>query len=377
MNKFKEFDYIQTPNDWKHEMLSQPHKTKVFYMNKLVITGLIMILCFSSFTVIYAYNEEFRSWIYQQFQIKSVEPIYKIDKQCTFINSFLYYYHESNNEQVIDNIFVLQNGKYIEQEIKHMEGVYQNQNYSFDYVRYQNQILTFNEKGYIVYSLMYLNGDIMYFGSSDTNLCSLNLKNQDVKKLTKDNDSVNFAISPETTYILINKTDKYWTVYNTKTHQERALKDLPAYAHSNEFSFLDDKKLITFNNNNKTCIIDLTTLKSTNLNVECIYPSASTFTLEFDENKTIINDIYQNRKQTIDINFKTYDYAVFKNRYIVFSSFDNKKIVIVDFNENKVKELDYLGTEEYIECFITEDNYLIITNTQDYYIISLNEISYK
>ena len=94
---------------------------------------------------------------------------------------------------------------------------------------------------------MYLNGDIMYFGSSDTNLCSLNLKNQDVKKLTKDNDSVNFAISPETTYILINKTDKYWTVYNTKTHQERALKDLPAYAHSNEFSFLDDKKLITFN----------------------------------------------------------------------------------------------------------------------------------
>ena len=88
-----------------------------------------------------------------------------------------------------------------------MEGVYQNQNYSFDYVRYQNQILTFNEKGYIVYSLMYLNGDIMYFGSSDTNLCSLNLKNQDVKKLTKDNDSVNFAISPETTYILINKTD--------------------------------------------------------------------------------------------------------------------------------------------------------------------------
>ncbi|MFR6099607.1 MAG: hypothetical protein ACLUIS_05915 [Longibaculum sp.] len=34
---------------------------------------------------------------------------------------------------------------------------------------------------------------------------------------------------------------------------------------------LDDKKLITFNNNNKTCIIDLTTLKSTNLNVECIY----------------------------------------------------------------------------------------------------------
>ena len=122
--------------------------------------------------------------------------------------------------------------------------------------------------------------------------------------------------------------------------------------------------MITFNNNNKTCIIDLTTLKSTNLNVECIYPSASTFTLEFDENKTIINDIYQNRKQTIDINFKTYDYAVFKNRYIVFSSFDNKKIVIVDFNE-------------YIECFITEDNYLIITNTQDYYIISLNEISYK
>ena len=115
MNKFKEFDYIQTPNDWKHEMLSQPHKKKVFYMNKLVITGLIMILCFSSFTVIYAYNEEFRSWIYQQFQIKSVEPIYKIDKQCTFINSFLYYYHESNNEQVIDNIFVLQNGKYIEQ----------------------------------------------------------------------------------------------------------------------------------------------------------------------------------------------------------------------------------------------------------------------
>ena len=50
MNKFKEFDYIQTPNDWKHEMLSQPHKKKVFYMNKFYKIGNIFCL-FSIFDI--------------------------------------------------------------------------------------------------------------------------------------------------------------------------------------------------------------------------------------------------------------------------------------------------------------------------------------
>ena len=374
MNKFKEFDYIQTPDDWKDDLLCEHCQKKKIYSNKLVIIRLILLLCFSSFGVAYAYNEEFRSWIYHQFQMTSVEEFHSTDQELWIENSFLYYYHNDNDQMIIDSVYVLQDGKYVKQKIKHKKGIYQKQDYSFDYVRYQDQILTFNEKGYIQYTVPYLNGDTMYFGSSDTNLCSLDLKNQDINKITYDNDSVNFFISPKRTYILINKNDKYWTVYNTKTQTEKVLNDLNPYAHSNEHAFLSDEELLVYNSDCKTSIINLKTLTTTNLNVECIYPAVSTYTLKFDYHKTIITDVYQNKQQIVDIDLEKYDYNVCNNRFIIFHSLDDKKIVIVDFYKNKMKVLDYLGTNVYIGCFITEEKYLTLTDGQDYYIISLSEI---
>lgn len=377
MNKFDEFDWIKTPDNWQNINFSQKELKKSKNLTyRLVLMGICIIVVISSVGIVYAYNENFRSWVQQQFHIQEVNSVPQMQstKEWAIEDYFLYYYHEDEGNEIVDEVFVLENGRYIKRDIQKMEGVYEKQDYSFDYVKYKDRIFTFHKKGFFQYGLQLLDGDILYFGSEDNDLCSLDMKSGHIKKITNDQDSVNFSISPEKTYILINKNDKYWTVYNTKTQVEKRLDALNPYAHNNEYSFMNDKELIAFNSYDKTCIINLETFKIKELNTTCLYPEASTFTFSFENNQTTIYNHFNHKQYSIHIDVENYNYVIKQNRYIIFKSFDEKKIIIVDFDSQKFKVMDYLGTNENIDTLLLDEEYLIVYNDIDYYIILLKEI---
>lgn len=377
MNKFNEFDNIKTPDDWKTINFKQASlKNHYPIASHFVMIGICLVLIFSSFGIVYAYNEEFRSWLQEQFQGEKIEyiPQMQENKMWELDGKFLVYYHEKNNLKIVDEVYVFIDGKFVKKEVMHKQGKYKLQNYSFDYVRCQDQIFTFNEKGFFAYSLHLMKDELIYFGSTDNNLCSLNMKTGEVLEITSDQDSVNFAISPNRKYILINKNDKYWTVYDTDKHTEKKINEMNPYAHNEEYDFFGEHNLITYDDGEETVIINLETLEAKSLNETCLYPAPSSFTVDFYDQQTTLHNHIDGKKIKINENLENYRYSIFQNRYIIFDSFLDKKIVFVDFKEQKYKVLEYFGKEEYLEYFIVDNQYLIINNTQDYYIMSFQNI---
>ena len=65
MNKFKEFDLVKTPEDWKEFNINQQkykyRKKKIVY--KATICFLVLILSLSSVGIVYAFNSQFRQWV--------------------------------------------------------------------------------------------------------------------------------------------------------------------------------------------------------------------------------------------------------------------------------------------------------------------------
>lgn len=377
MNRFHEFNWIRTPSDWRDiDFQKYQYKKKSYMSYKIVLSILCVIIVASSIGIVYAYNETFRVWIQQQFFNKDIEIIPQVQTSKNFgiEEYFLYYYHEVNNQEIIDEVYAFDNGRYVLQEIQHKEGTYNSQSYSFDYVNYKDKIMTFHTKGYYSYGLSQLNGNLIYFGSIDNNLCSFNMKTNEIQTITNDQLSVNFSMSPQKTFILINKSDQYWTVYNTKTKQEKRVDSINPYAHNNEYNFISDNLLVTYDDNLETIIIDLNSLDVINLNVQCLYPTVSTFTISFDINKTTIYDHYLNEQYSIDMDLGKYDYSIADNYYLLFNSFEDQKIVIVDFRKRMYKVLDYFGTNQIIDGFVIDNEYFIIYNGKDYYIVELNQI---
>lgn len=161
---------------------------KKYISYKIILPILCVIIAVSSIGIVYAYNEKFRIWIQQQFLNKDIEiiPQAQTSKNYRIEDYFLYYYHEVNNQEIIDEVYAFDNGRYVLQEIHHKEGTLHSQLYSFDYVNYKDKIMTFHINGYYSYGLNRLNGNILYFGSIDNNLCSFNMKTNEVQTITND-----------------------------------------------------------------------------------------------------------------------------------------------------------------------------------------------
>lgn len=377
MNKFKEFDLVKTPEDWKEFNINQQkykyRKKKIIY--KATICFLVLILSLSSVGIVYAFNSQFRQWVQEQFQSEEVEVLPQnedVQQSMRFEDIFLCMVH--GDEEIIDQILVFQDGQYAEGKVENIQGEYQGQNYSFDYVRYQDHIYTFHEKGYIVNTLNLLNDDILYFQSAGMNLCSLHLKTKEITPLTNDYKSVNFKISPNKQYITINKDDKYWTVYNTKTHKETRIDQLSPYLHNEEYAFFNDYFIVGYTSQDESCVIDLKTNNVSILEEQGMYPSASTFFVEFKDQKTILKDMYTHEEMSIPFDLSSYNYQISHNRYVFFENHDLESIVVIDFQKKKYADIDYKGLDEILDFIVIDDENVIITDDHEYYILTLSEL---
>ena len=377
MNKFKEFDHIKTPQTWKDDFLNQSlHQETSHFSYRFAMVCVVVVLCVSSLGLVYAYNEEFRFWISQQFPGSTIikAPEINTGQKWRMEDKFMYYYKEiSETQEKITDVYYFEKGEFLKQDIKNMEGKYNGYNYKFNYVLCGKDILTFDCEGYIEYTLPVLKDNLLYFGSADMNFCSLDMKTKVIKKITNDNKSCNFSISPNQTYVLINKSDEYWTIYNTNTQKEIRFDDLYGYAHNNEFIFMDDSHLLYYSSDESTSILDLKTMKIKEYDKFGWYPVISTLYFDFEDNETIVENFMTNQKRTLPYIDKDYNWSVLENRYILLESEDSNKIIFYDFEMDEEKILDYPihSEEEYLEYIIIDEEYMIITNSKEYYIIEI------
>ena len=197
--------------------------------------------------------------------------------------SFIYKYHKNGDDEIVDEVYSIQDNGLSKLAIKTFSGTYYGSSFSFDYSVINKEIFAFNQTGTLDVVDYVMDGDTVYAYFSkvkgDTILKSsvakLNLKTGIIDKFTDDNKICNTKMSPNGKMILFNYRAKgYWTALDTSTGKEIKIPGIDGYNHESQIKFIDDYHVLSLlvistGNNAKTyseqvCtnLIDLTTGKT-------------------------------------------------------------------------------------------------------------------
>lgn len=197
--------------------------------------------------------------------------------------SFIYKYHKNGDDEIVDEVYSIQDNGLSKLAIKTFSGTYYGSSFSFDYSVINKEIFAFNQTGTLDGVDYVMDGDTVYAYFSkvkgDTILKSsvakLNLKTGIIDKFTDDNKICNTKMSPNGKMILFNYRAKgYWTALDTSTGKEIKIPGIDGYNHECQIKFIDDYHVLSLlvistGNNAKTyseqvCtnLIDLTTGKT-------------------------------------------------------------------------------------------------------------------
>ena len=192
--------------------------------------------------------------------------------------SFIYKYHKNGDDEIVDEVYSIQDNGLSKLAIKTFSGTYYGSSFSFDYSVINKEIFAFNQTGTLDGVDYVMDGDTVYAYFSkvkgDTILKSsvakLNLKTGIIDKFTDDNKICNTKMSPNGKMILFNYRAKgYWTALDTSTGKERKIPGINGYNHTNEIKFIDDYHVLSLSINTTgsseqayTNLIDLTTGKT-------------------------------------------------------------------------------------------------------------------
>lgn len=197
--------------------------------------------------------------------------------------SFIYKYHKNGDDEIVDEVYSIQDNGLSKLAIKTFSGTYYGSSFSFDYSVINKEIFAFNQTGTLDGVDYVMDGDTVYAYFSkvkgDTILKSsvakLNLKTGIIDKFTDDNKICNTKMSPNGKMILFNYRAKgYWTALDTSTGKEIKIPGIDRYNHESHIKFIDDYHVLSLlvistGNNAKTyseqvCtnLIDLTTGKT-------------------------------------------------------------------------------------------------------------------
>lgn len=196
--------------------------------------------------------------------------------------SFIYKYHEKGDDEIVDEVYSIQNNGLSKLAIKTFSGTYYGSSFSFDYSIINKEIFAFNQTGTLdgVYSVM--DGDTVYAYFYDTTIrkssaAKLNLKTGTIDKFTDDNKICSTKMSPNGKMILFNYRSEeywYWTALDTSTGKERKIPGIDGCTHTNQIKFIDDYHVLsllvistgnsakTFSEQGCTNLIDLKTGKT-------------------------------------------------------------------------------------------------------------------
>lgn len=368
MNKWKELDDIHTPEDWKKITYK---KKKTHYSFSLVLTA--VIICISLITVS-AFHSDMSHWLTKHFSKKDIHPIENIAFKDVHWYEVPFGYTCTKDDK-IKNIYLMHNN-HIKLQKPHTYKGYYKKTFSFKYVRYHHDIFMYDFSGYVEYGINRIFNDTVYLCTKKNDIISLNMKNGNIETIVNDHHSVNPALSPHGRYLLINKQDEYWTIYDTVNRIEKIVPDICGYALSNEYSFYGDNYIITYGDND-TIMIDCATQK-----VVKKWNGITEFASAFEiVNNTIINHVTNEKCEIkeegrIKIENRTSQYILITNEN-EDSFYDNHvNYYLYNIQKNTYVPLSLpLKNNEDISLYEYEnENKLIIYDDQQSYLVDLQSL---
>lgn len=372
--KWQEFDNIKTPESWIEETLKQTKKTKHLYVNHHLILTMLTIFClvFGSIGVIYATNPTFREWLSSLFSKENVQQntILEDNEKYGLEDIFLYIYKD---EEMITKVYTYKENDFVKKEIQHFNGQFNHQDYTFDYVIEKDRILSFHHTGVILKTyapIFHTKVYVWLTNSNKNNLGILDLKTQQITQITNDDISVNSIVSPQGEYILINKNDQYWSVYDRVNQKESRVNDIYPYAHSNEVNFIDESHVVTYGEEGNTIIIDLKTGKVKKYDVQTL--DTTVIYLDVNKNgKSYLRNILNDNSYELKDNFiESYGLRTYGGRFLFFQ--DNKMFSIYDINNNKITEINSLdfNIEEISQL---DEHHILFGQEEQIYVVEIKK----
>lgn len=236
---------------------------------KIAVVALICIIAFGTgVSALAAVSDPFRNWLIKLFDGDKVTMLYTNDKDDHVISledsmliagekeSFVYRYHIEKEEEVVDQVYTIQDDHLSLLTINKFKGNYDGDPFEFQYVRKGKEIFAFNYQGSVSQVFSVTEGDDVYidlYKLDETRdivekecIARLNLQTGKMKKISNDHMICNFVMSPNGKFLLCNhRSDRYWSSFDLKTGIEKKVKGIDGYAHSDEIYFQDDRHILT------------------------------------------------------------------------------------------------------------------------------------
>lgn len=245
------------------------YKRKKQGVLKIAVVALICILAFGTgVSALAAVSDPFRNWLMKLFDGDKVTMLYTNDKDNHVISladsmliagekeSFVYRYHIEKEEEIVDQVYTIQDDHLSPLTIHKFKGDYDGEPFEFQYVRKGKEIFAFHYQGSVgqVFSVTEGNNAYIALYKLDETadivekecIAQLNLQTGKMKKISNDYMICNFVMSPNGKVLLCNhRSDKYWSSFDLKTGIEKKVKGINGYAHSDEIYFQDDRHILT------------------------------------------------------------------------------------------------------------------------------------
>lgn len=188
--------------------------------------------------------------------------------------SFLCRYHMEDMEEVVDQVYSIQDNGLKKMKIKEFRGDYDGTDFRFSYVVINKEIFAFAIEGACDQIFHYVDGDAVYAALSDGEegtvskgcVARLDLKTGGMTKLTDDRTWGNMVMSPNGKRLLINdRAEYYWTVLDLADGKEKRIDEINGYAHTNEVIFKGDDQVLTLGDTYMEGSVEMTGTKLVDL----------------------------------------------------------------------------------------------------------------
>lgn len=385
--------------------------TKFFEIRKVAVAAAVGVMVIGTgLSAVAATSDVFRSWLSRTFlghEITKVEMEKQskadlpLDKESHISlaenmeiggvkESFVYQYHVKDDNEIVDQVYSVQDNGLKKLQSKSFHGNYDGENFSFEYVIVNREIFGYNLKGDINKVFHLVNGDKVYVdlcqlkGDTFTKGCiaQIDLESGAVTKLTNDKTIGNMIMSPNGKMILINyRSAGYWTAFDAEHQVERKISEIDGYAHENEIVFHDDYHIVTWGDTYKNGNGEMTGTKLVDLRsnkVQATYKECGDYNLEWVYKQKNNNLKIQNVNGEIAVeihNVKGSPQPVSsRGDYVLLRDLEEKNapFYLCDFKKKSYVEIDVPeGLAEEVEIYLAaNENKILLTDGKEAYLVN-------
>ena len=314
------------------------------------------------------------------------------------------HYENDGEDEIVDKVYAIQGNGLRELPVYSFRGEYDGVPYSFEYAVIGNEVLGFNGTGDFGGLFHYKNGDIVYADlwhvGEDTIvqkecLVEINLRTEEVTKISNDKMICNFLMSPDGKIILCNhRSAGYWSVFDITARTEKRIDSLLGNLHTDEIKFLDTYTVLAYGDSIETKLpdgsfwMDSQTYKIDLHTGEILekYPGASDLDLEWDyktEGNTLrFDNIVTGESFTIDGVDKNVGILSGTGSYFLFGYDEDDgdqpgtAYCLVNLDQQTFMKI-HIPKELYfdVEMYLTvSEKKLLLTNGKEAYIVDVSEL---